>query len=66
VPTFINLRMADHVQFPFGRREGSEDISMLHNQIIQYSIPTESLRLVHPMARDLVLQVRIRTFESSL
>ena len=63
--TFINLRMADLVQYPFGRRELSEDRSMLHNQIVQYSIPMESLRLVHPTARDLVLQVCIRTFEIS-
>lgn len=64
MPIFINLHMADLVQYPFGKREVSEDRSMLHNQIIQYPIPMESLRLVHPTARDLVFQVRIRTFES--
>ena len=56
---------ADLVQYPFGRWEVSEEKSMLHNEIIQYPIPMESLRLVHPTARDLVLQVRIRTFESN-
>ena len=59
-----NLRMADfvyHPQYPFGRREGSEDRLMLHNRIIQHPIPMESLPLVHPMAQDLVLQVRIWT-----
>ena len=65
MPTFINLCMADLVQYPFGRREVSDDRSTLHNQIIQYPIAMESLRLVHPTARDLVLQVRIRTSESS-
>ena len=59
MPNFIDLHMADLVQYPFGRREASDDRSMLQNQIIQYPIPMESLRLVHPTARDLVLQVRV-------
>ena len=53
------------LQCPFGRREPSEDRSMLHNQIIQHPIPMESLRLVHPTARDLILQVCLGTFKSS-
>jgi hypothetical protein len=66
VPTFVDLHTADLVlQYPFGGQEVSDDRSMLHNQIIQYAIPMESLRLVHPTARDLVLQVRIRIFEPS-
>lgn len=65
MPTFIDLHMANLVQYPFGKQEVSEDRSTLHNQIIQYPIPIESLRLVHPTARDLVLQVCIRIFESS-
>jgi serine/threonine protein kinase len=34
-----------------------DDIARLHDQIIASSIPMESLRLVHPMARDLILKV---------
>ena len=58
MPIVIDLHMANLVQYPFQKRELSDDRSMLHNQIIQYPIPMESLRLVHPTARDLVLQVR--------
>ena len=58
MPNFIDLHMANLVQYPFGRREASDDRSMLQNEIIQYPLPMESLRLVHPTARDLVLQVR--------
>ena len=65
MPIFSNLHIADLVQYPFVRREVSEDMSMLHNQVIQHPIPMESLRLVHPTARDLVLQVRIRTLLGS-
>ena len=62
---FLQPHMADLVQYPFGKQEVLEDRSMLHNQIIYYPIPVESLRLVHPTARDLILQVRVRTFEPS-
>ncbi|KAF8168459.1 hypothetical protein B0H34DRAFT_855162 [Crassisporium funariophilum] len=43
--------------FPFGRQyEGVEDDSMLPDQIVQCPIQMESLRLVHPLARDLILK----------
>ncbi|KAF8972506.1 kinase-like domain-containing protein [Flammula alnicola] len=42
---------------PFGGREGIEDDNAwLYDRIIRSSIPAESLRLVHPMARDLILK----------
>ncbi|KIM39083.1 hypothetical protein M413DRAFT_29651 [Hebeloma cylindrosporum] len=41
---------------PFGGRDGTDDIAWLHDRIIASSIPMESLRLVHPMARDLILK----------
>jgi hypothetical protein len=44
-------------QHPFGGREGANDIAWLRDRIIAFSIPMESLRLVHPMARDLILKV---------
>ncbi|KAF8174726.1 kinase-like domain-containing protein [Pholiota molesta] len=42
---------------PFGGRQGAEDdYAWVYDQIIRSEIPTESLRLVHPMARDLILK----------
>ena len=64
---FLKLRVVDlvhHLQYPFGGKKVSEDKTTLRNQIIQFPIPMESRRLVHPTARDLVLQVRIEIFES--
>ncbi|KDR68732.1 hypothetical protein GALMADRAFT_1025820 [Galerina marginata CBS 339.88] len=41
---------------PYGGREGGEDDRWFHDRIVGFGIPTESLRLVHPMARDLILK----------
>ncbi|KAF9475513.1 kinase-like protein [Pholiota conissans] len=42
---------------PFGGRQGvQDDYAWVYDRIIHSSIPTESLRLVHPMARDLILR----------
>ncbi|PPQ69231.1 hypothetical protein CVT25_006948 [Psilocybe cyanescens] len=39
---------------PYGMREGIDDPRWLYDRIVVFSVPTESLRLIHPMARDLI------------
>ncbi|KAH9478286.1 Serine/threonine-protein kinase AtPK2/AtPK19 [Psilocybe cubensis] len=39
---------------PYGERDVADDPRWLYDRVVVFSVPTESLRLVHPMARDLI------------
>lgn len=47
------------IQHPYGGSESEQDDRWFYDRVVGFQIPTEALRLVHPMARDLILKVRI-------
>ncbi|KAF8907649.1 kinase-like domain-containing protein, partial [Gymnopilus junonius] len=44
------------LRHPYGGPESEQDDRWFYDRVVGFAIPTEALRLVHPMARDLILK----------